>query len=105
MAKFKCKNCEHTFDKFCDGANDVSDTKCPECGSHWVELQYSEKVKFNPFPRGPYDDPIYPVPLIDPWPPSAPRYWCWNIKTAPNTRYNIDNCMVHSYSTCFGKIE
>lgn len=73
MAKFECKNCNHFFTKFCDNYKDVENAECPECSSHWVELQYEKKKIFDPFPRHPYDDPIYPNPNIDTWPPA--RYW------------------------------
>lgn len=75
MAKFKCKNCDHVFEHFCDNYNDVEKAKCPECVSHWVELKHEKKEKFNPFPRGLYDDPIYPVPNFGPFPYNIPSPW------------------------------
>ena len=45
------------FDKFCDKHEDSLNTKC---GSHWVTTIYKNKEKYNPFPRDPYDDLIFP---------------------------------------------
>lgn len=75
MAKFECKNCNHFFTKFCDNYNDVEKSKCPECGSHWVELILKKKPKLI-FPTLPYTDP-HPLPNFGPFPQIKPyEVWC-----------------------------
>lgn len=68
MVKFKCRNCNNVFEKFCDTCQHAENVQCPKCKSHWVEIYHEEKKELNPFPRGPYDDPIYPWPQVDPTP-------------------------------------
>ena len=41
MTKFKCKNCGNSFNKFCDSELDSYNVMCPNCGSHWVEIDDS----------------------------------------------------------------
>ncbi len=104
MTKFKCRNCNNVFDKFCDVCRDAENVKCPSCKSHWVEIYYEkEKKKFNPWPPGLYDDPIYPVPNIDPFPCDRPSHWPkedgWIV-----TYKKINNDVVYSMESAFGKI-
>ena len=58
MAKFKCKNCGHTFEKFCDSELDSHKAVCPKCKSHWVSIDDSIII----WPTLPYSDPTYPQP-------------------------------------------
>ena len=77
MAEFKCKNCGHTFEHFCDCEGDAKHVQCPKCASKWTDIIYENKERVNLFPVLPYTDPFYPVPNIDPFPPRPSPYRIW----------------------------